>query len=581
MNIKSITIENVRGIGHKEIQLNMIPNKPSILVAPNGSGKSSFALAFQRLNGQYMKLNKYDAYKNDINNRPKLIIETDEPNCNRYIADTTRNEIRKKFGIHVIKNIMKAESTGIQNRITKGVPIIKIPEIEILGKEPEQIELCDDFEEAYAMDEVSIKLFPKIDSDIKDTKLMSLLDIPSMTCTSKEMKEIVDVINRIKGYKGSTGDRRKKIEQNDLDILKAILAIKNISEFLQSQTADDELNRLLKAVRLVTYRYRHRNEIKSHIKYAKYKQKEEEIKRLFNGLKKMWKDIKPHKKGRKTVLDIGDTQKISNGERDSLLFIGMLLKARESFSSKNNILIIDEIFDYMDDANLVVAQYYINQFISTLKENDQNIYPIILTHINPSYYRTFAFKDMKVYYFNALNHPYVSNNMMRLIKRRDELEKVDKDKADLISKYMLHFHTDYTHDMTEIIKLDTTQWGNIELFKSYCDDQLKKYINGETYDALAVCVALREKIEKYCYTRLHNDEQRMKFLNEIHGTGNKIAYAEDIGVEYPETFSLLGLIYNDPLHASNKNNIDIRQTLYSRLDNLTIKSMIENISLMQ
>ena len=259
----------------------------------------------------------------------------------------------------------------------------------------------------------------------------------------------------------------------------------------------------------------------------------------------------------------------------------MLLKARESFSSKNNILIIDEIFDYMDDANLVVAQYYINQFISTLKENDQNIYPIILTHINPSYYRTFAFKDMKVYYFNSLNYPHASDNMMKLVRRRDELEKVDKGKADLISKYMLHFHTDYTHDMTEIIKLDTTQWGNIELFKSYCDNQFKKYINGETYDALAVCVALREKIEKYCYTKLHDDEQRKIFLDEIHGTGNKIAYAEDIGVEYPETFSLLGLIYNDPLHASNKNNIDIRQTLYSRLDNLTIKSMIENISLMQ
>ncbi len=50
MNIKSIHIKNVRGLGDRKIELNMIPNKPSLLVAPNGSGKSSFAFAFQWLN---------------------------------------------------------------------------------------------------------------------------------------------------------------------------------------------------------------------------------------------------------------------------------------------------------------------------------------------------------------------------------------------------------------------------------------------------------------------------------------------------------------------------------------------------
>lgn len=47
MKIKSIHIKNVRGLGDRKIELNMIPNKPSLLVAPNGSGKSSFAFAFQ------------------------------------------------------------------------------------------------------------------------------------------------------------------------------------------------------------------------------------------------------------------------------------------------------------------------------------------------------------------------------------------------------------------------------------------------------------------------------------------------------------------------------------------------------
>ena len=70
MEIKSITIKNVRGIGEKTIELGMLPNKPSLLIAPNGSGKSSFAFAFQWLNRLKMKLNVDDAYNGDINNKP-------------------------------------------------------------------------------------------------------------------------------------------------------------------------------------------------------------------------------------------------------------------------------------------------------------------------------------------------------------------------------------------------------------------------------------------------------------------------------------------------------------------------------
>ena len=61
MNIKTITIKNVRGINLKKVTLNMIPNKPSILVAPNGAGKSSFAFAFQWLNRLRIKLNEEDS----------------------------------------------------------------------------------------------------------------------------------------------------------------------------------------------------------------------------------------------------------------------------------------------------------------------------------------------------------------------------------------------------------------------------------------------------------------------------------------------------------------------------------------
>lgn len=102
MQIKSIQIKNVRGIHDKTISLDMIPNKASILVAPNGSGKSSFAFAFQWLNRQRLKLNEDDAYDGNVDNKPELIITTDELDNNIYRADVNTNDVNKKFGIFVL-----------------------------------------------------------------------------------------------------------------------------------------------------------------------------------------------------------------------------------------------------------------------------------------------------------------------------------------------------------------------------------------------------------------------------------------------------------------------------------------------
>ncbi|MFH0759445.1 MAG: hypothetical protein V2B15_19315 [Bacteroidota bacterium] len=49
MKIKSIEVTNVKGISNKLLKLDLEPNKPNILVAPNGFGKSSIGIAFDSL----------------------------------------------------------------------------------------------------------------------------------------------------------------------------------------------------------------------------------------------------------------------------------------------------------------------------------------------------------------------------------------------------------------------------------------------------------------------------------------------------------------------------------------------------
>ena len=581
MQIKSIQIKNVRGIQDKTITLDMIPNKPSILVAPNGSGKSSFAFAFQWLNRQRLKLDEDDAFGGDVNNKPELIITTDEAENNTYKANENKNEVSKKFGIFVINNGLKASSPGNHNGVLMGKSKIVVPDIELLGKMPTGSALVDSFDAAYDTSQMQQGLFPSISTLISNNHFLALCEYDNIKVSKRLLGQIEVQIEEIKSYTGTVTEKHEKIRNEKKDVLERIASIQFAENILKRFCPDDsEVKILLKAVRLVTLATREGASFRKRVEYANYKTNEESTKKLFNALKKTWKDIRPHRVHDKLMLKIGDAQRISNGERDILILLGMLQKAKNSFTKSDNILVIDEVFDYLDDANLVAAQHYVNRFIDELKGIGRNIYPIILSHINPIYFRTFAFSQMKVYYLNSLQYPNASDNMMKLVRKRDELEKQNKAKADLISKYMLHYHPDYTRSMSDVIEMSDPNWSDIPTFKQYCHHQTDEYLNGNRYDSLAVCVHLREMIEKYCFYRLATENQKTHFLDEEFGTEKKLDYMETQGIILPETFSLLGLIYNDPLHPNNKNKIDLRQTLYSRLENNTIKGMVMEIKKM-
>ena len=72
MKIKSIEITNIKGIANESFQLDLNPNKPSILVAPNGFGKSSFGIGFSSLGRDKISLSDKHFYNNDSANRNGL-----------------------------------------------------------------------------------------------------------------------------------------------------------------------------------------------------------------------------------------------------------------------------------------------------------------------------------------------------------------------------------------------------------------------------------------------------------------------------------------------------------------------------
>ena len=65
MVITELHIENIKGLQNFELKQSIQPNRPNILVAPNGFGKTSLAIAFKSLKNSKLDLDESSYYNGD------------------------------------------------------------------------------------------------------------------------------------------------------------------------------------------------------------------------------------------------------------------------------------------------------------------------------------------------------------------------------------------------------------------------------------------------------------------------------------------------------------------------------------
>jgi hypothetical protein len=85
---------------------------------------------------------------------------------------------------------------------------------------------------------------------------------------------------------------------------------------------------------------------------------------------------------------------------------------------------------------------------------------------------------------------------------------------------------------------------------------------------------VRVRIEELIYNQIGDPLKKIEFIDK-HGTKKKLDYCEEIGHAVPETYYLLGIIYNDRLHW--REGIDNIRPVAIKLENLTIKHLIREI----
>lgn len=582
MKIKSIEILNVKGIGYQKFDLDLEPNKPNLLVAPNGFGKSSFGIAFDSLKRDKIELEKKNIHKKDSKNVPSLKLEvTSSKGSLTLLADSNSNNITDIFDIVVINSPLRPKALSF--KISGGISItsayLEIEPIVLLSTIPSKVE----FGYKLANEKRAFGENGKILSDISGllncSIFLSLLDkeISFLKLTGKKIyKAISDAVIMTQSYKGTSGDLKNNFSKDSLNSLKEFDELNKLAGLISQikiESLEIEVDYYLAAIQIISLYNSLGNNFKKALNYSLYLNEKADLIDTIESVNTTRFTIKPveHKK-KGLIIEWPQGHEISNGERDVLSLIILLIKSRKSFTKNNGILIIDEIFDYLDDANLVAFQYFVTNFIEKMIDKGKNIFPILMTHLDPMVFNQFCFNKhkLKVHYLQSVNN-FASKELLKIIyNREDELVK------DNLSKHFFHFFptdVDLTADF-EALGLNK-DWADSAKFRKRNFRQLRAYLIDNTeYDPIAVCLAIRYHIEKLVYEMLNNPDLQTEFI-ETKTTKEKLEFSARKGIVIPEILFLLGIVYNSPLHLNQGQDISVPLSL--KMENKTIKKMINEV----
>lgn len=575
--ITKIKVENVKGAKCIEIDDKILPNKPSLMVAPNGFGKTSITVAFLSLNANRLKLEDEYAHLGNPSNKPRLTIDLlrDGGHTDQLYADEGANTIAAQLDVHVINSRLRPKAIKRNmGKFTTASARMVLDEIVLVPKIPARV--------GFGYSAATIrrdfgpngKCLPNIDEDLRRPLLSTHLLASRGIITKFSGARVSAVIDGIKGrinqYPGSATAVLELITaelESDLDGIECLTTVADLLDGA-SPKKRSRTELLLGALQICELSKRDTAAFKAACEYAEYLGQKDAYAHLITSFNTAWKSVKPTEKSGQLVVDFPDPSMVSNGQRDALSFAAQIQRVRQKLGKRDLVLIIDEIFDYLDDANLVAAQYYISNLIKEVKGRGLRIYPLIFTHLDPQSFRNYAFQDQKIYYLSK-SKATVSKNFRNLIqKREDPGIKMELD------RHFLHFAPGDCDISAQFKALGLVEsWGDSKRFAAHLAGEWSKYHQGlETYDPFAVCCYVRVAIEKSAYDRI-NDSAKAACFIDTNGTSKKLQYAKSLGVDVPEVSFLLGVIYNEGMHY--RAHIDNASPIVSRLENVVIRRMLE------
>lgn len=580
MKIKTIELTNIKGIGHQLFTLDLLPNKPNLLVAPNGFGKSSFSIGFDSLRRNKIELDDKHFHQDNNSNRPILsMVVEDTAGTRTLTADDSQNLISNEFDIFVINSqllakakILKISGATIPVSSLEIAPIVLVPTI------PPVTFFNYNAPSAKRSFGANGKILPNItdlfscapilDSVLNEIDLSKFVQV-------KISASLISVKGEINRQSGTADEVKQWIDLNKKTELNAITEFNRLAVILRHfDGIQNDVDSFLAAFQFIDVYQSMSSDFKKAVKYALYLDDKDYYEKTIANFNTTRHTIKPKedKKHNRLIVEWPKAHEISNGQRDVLSFITNLMKAKRNFRKPNCILVIDEIFDYLDDANLISFQYFVTTMIEEMKAQGKNFFPILMTHLDPLFFNHFCFNRHKIKVAYLKDVPFRSNpNINKLIKKREDATIKTN-----VDKHHFHFYPTHIDISTEFTALGLpSSWGESQKFHQFIDAEIQKYLSDQpNYDPLAICFGVRVKIESIIHGQINDPKKKQEFLDE-HGTKNKLEYCERIGLPVPETYYLLGIIYNDRLHW--RDGMDNVKPVAIKLGNMTIKHLIKEL----
>lgn len=573
--IRSIVIENVRGIKSCTFSLDIIPNKPSLLVAPNGFGKSSLAAAFAALKSKRMELPKEQRHLGDESLAPKLTLTVRQNGqISTLVADGSSNAIAGVFDIHVVTSRLRPKATKHNmGKFTTATASLEISELVLVKTIPTKAQHIYDVTAMRARFGSSGKALRNIDKQLGNPVLadglIELYGVMDKMAGVRIQNEIADIIALLQAQAGTGDDIRAWAGGALAPRLEAIDAVKTLADLLTLAPVlgQTRIDALLSGLQVALTYLGDKKAFKDACRHLSYINEKESFEDIIKAFGATWKKVRPIERKGSLLVSFPPAMHISNGQRDSLCFAAELRKIERSISSRDTILVIDEVFDYLDDANLVAVQYYITRLIKKVREKQRNVYPLILTHLNPYYFRNFTFASQKIYFLKK-SKPAINKDFRALIAKRDEPAI-----KEFVGRQYLHYDPSPVDVKAHFHALGLREaWGDSTAFHAHTEAEWTKYFNeSDNYDPFAVCCFVRVRVEKIVYDAIQDPSRKSEFLNTLK-TKNKLDFAVANGVDVDDSIYLLGIIYNEGMHIHD--NVDDSSPIVSKLENRTIRHML-------
>ncbi len=583
MTIKKIYIENVRGIHQLTISDQIYKNRPTILVAPNGFGKTSIASAFKSvIEKTSMQISDEDRHRHNPSAKAQIELTYEENKIKAVFNATEKarsNDIRKHFDINVISDLRTIKATTPWTPSGQAKPKGKsvIEPITICSK---VIKAETPFKKTMfyselgrhktALLDINDKVFSCRDFVMRAT---DFIEKASALLKHKKYSKIKYIKNQLTSHAGTTGEALSDIAGEIQLLLDREEDYRQLFKIIQKTTGLQSTDSFLAIWQILRLLENSSGPLIDHLQWRRYI----EIKKsLDDGLRKLssssWKAPSSKETKGNLVVELPDPTHISNGQRDILVLLSLLHIARYNSTKSKSILVIDEIFDYLDDANMTVAQYYISQLIEDYDQQGRSIYVLLLTHLNPSFFRNYVFSNQKVIYLDK-SAVYESVDAMKKLLNARKDDKYKESLKEQIAKYLVHYHVD-PYDFTSELQAVSgarSSWGKDGKFQDFIDEEYKKYCTDKPYDPLAICAITRRKVEEKAFLQISSVSDAGNFFT-THGTAPKLDFATQRGAVTPESHYLLRVIYDDGLHWNDSRDNMI--PIVAKLSHPIIKSMI-------